>query len=63
MNLSSLLLILSSLLIITNCAPTVTVQAGDKPVEINLNVKIDHNINIKVDKELDSIMAKNEDIF
>lgn len=45
------------------CAPTVTLQAPEKPLEINLNVKIDHKIQVKVDKELDDVMSGNEDIF
>ena len=45
------------------CSPTVTLQAPDKPLEINLNVKIDHKIQVKVDKELDDVMSGNEDIF
>jgi hypothetical protein len=56
-----LLLILA--ITFTNCAPTITVAAPDKPIEINLNVKIDHSIKVKVDKELDSVMKENEDIF
>lgn len=50
-------------LAIVGCAPTVTLQAPDKPLEINLNVKIDHQIQVKVDKELSSVMQKNDDIF
>lgn len=45
------------------CAPTVELQAPDKPLEINLNVKIDHQISVKVDKQLDDVMKKNEGIF
>jgi hypothetical protein len=45
------------------CAPTVSLQAPDKPLEINLNVKIDHQISVKVDKQLDDVMSKNKDIF
>ena len=45
------------------CAPTVTLQSPDKPLEINLNVKIDHQIKVQVDKELDNVMSGNEDIF
>ncbi|OCG18366.1 MULTISPECIES: YnbE family lipoprotein [unclassified Gilliamella] len=40
------------------CSPTVKVQAPSEPININLNVKIDHEINIKVDKELDNIINK-----
>ena len=45
------------------CSPTVALQAPDKPLEINLNVKIDHQISVKVDKQLDDVMEKNKDIF
>ena len=45
------------------CSPTVELQAPDKPLEINLNVKIDHQISVKVDKQLDDLMSKNKDIF
>lgn len=45
------------------CAPRVELQAPDKPLEINLNVKIDHQISVKVDKQLDEVMSKNDAIF
>ncbi len=32
---------------IVGCTPTVKVEPPDKPIEINLNVKIDHEIRIK----------------
>ena len=51
------------LVVVTGCAPTVQLQAPDKPLEINLNVKIDHQIQVKVDKELDAVMKENKDIF
>ena len=46
-----------------SCAPTVKVEAPDKPVEINLNVKIDHNIKVQVDKQLEKTIEENEEIF
>jgi hypothetical protein len=45
------------------CTPTVKVQAPDKPIEINLNVKIDQEVRIKLDKEVEDLIAENEDIF
>ena len=45
------------------CTPTVKVEAPDKPLEINLNVKVDHKITVKVDKDLEDVMEKNDDIF
>ena len=60
----SLAMIVCGLLLFSlGCSPTVTLQAPDKPLEINLNVKIDHKIQVKVDKELDDVMTGNEDIF
>jgi hypothetical protein len=45
------------------CSPTVSLQAPDKPLEINLNVKIDHQISVKVDKQLEDVMKQNDGIF
>ena len=50
------IMILGSALI--GCSPTVKVQTPSEPININLNVKIDHEINIKVDKALDNIINK-----
>jgi hypothetical protein len=45
------------------CAPTVKVAAPDKPITINLNVKIEHEIRVKVDKDLDELMSKDSGLF
>nr|WP_206765998.1 MULTISPECIES: YnbE family lipoprotein [Shewanella] len=39
------------------CTPTVKIEPPDKPIVINLNVKIEHEIRIKVDKELDQLLS------
>ena len=44
------------------CTPRVEVTA-DKPITINLNVKIDHEIRVKVDKELDQVLSQNSGLF
>ncbi|MCX8587885.1 MULTISPECIES: YnbE family lipoprotein [unclassified Gilliamella] len=44
--------------VLMGCSPTVKVQAPNEPININLNVKIDHEINIKVDKALDNVINK-----
>ncbi|MCH1931252.1 YnbE family lipoprotein [Shewanella sp. A25] len=56
LSLGSLLLV--SLL--TGCAPTVKIEPPDKPIVINLNVKIEHEIKIKVDKELDQLLTDDQ---
>jgi hypothetical protein len=44
------------------CA-TVKVEAPDKPIEINLNVKIDQEVRVKLDKEVADLIAANPDLF
>lgn len=45
------------------CNPTVKIEAPDKPIEINLNVKIEQEVRIKVDRDLDDLLAENPDLF
>lgn len=45
------------------CTPTVKVAAPDKPIEINLNVKIQHEVRVKVDKELDEMFEEDSELF
>ena len=57
---------LSSLLVIVllgACTPTVQVAAPEKPIEINLNIKIEHEIRVKVDKDLDEIFDEDSELF
>jgi hypothetical protein len=49
--------------VLAGCNPTVKVEAPDKPIEINLNVKIEHNIRLQVDKELEDLFSEDSDIF
>jgi len=48
---------------LTACSPTVKVAAPDKPITINLNVKIEHEIQIKVEKELDNVLSEDSGLF
>lgn len=45
------------------CTPTVQVQAPDKPIEINLNVNIEHRIKVEIEKDVQQAIANNGDIF
>ncbi len=45
------------------CTPTVQLQAPDKPIEINLNVKIEQHIKVEIQKDVRDAIAKNPDIF
>ncbi len=57
---SQLAIVTLAIFLTTAC---VSLQAPDKPLEINLNVKVDHQISVKVDKDLEEVMNKNEGIF
>lgn len=58
-------MLLSGALVISlgACSPRVEVAPSDKPITINLNVKIDHEIRLKVDKELDDVISKDSGLF
>lgn len=45
------------------CTPTVQVQAPDKPIEINLNVKVEQHVKIEIQNDVKKSMATNKDIF
>jgi|GEM_PF-226165 len=49
--------------VLAGCQPTVKIVAPDKPIEINLNVKIEQEIRVKVDRELDDLLASNPELF
>ncbi|MDX2095707.1 MAG: YnbE family lipoprotein [Alphaproteobacteria bacterium] len=45
------------------CTPTVQIQAPDKPIEINLNVKIEQHVRVSIEKDVSKSIQKNRDIF
>jgi len=45
------------------CTPTVRIEASDKPITINLNVKIDQEIRYRLDKDLEDTIAANPNLF
>jgi hypothetical protein len=51
------------LLTVGACTPRVEVAASEKPITINLNVKIDHEIRLKVDKDLDQVLSNDSGLF
>lgn len=51
------------LLLITGCSPTVKVEAPDKPITINLNVKIEHEVRVRVDRDLEQLFTSEKGIF
>lgn len=47
----------------TACTPTVKVAPPDKPIEINLNVKIEQEVRVKVERDLDNVIANDPALF
>lgn len=45
------------------CTPTVQLAMPNEPININLNVKIEHEIQVKVDKALDNIINEDSGLF
>lgn len=48
---------------ISGCSPTVKVEAPEKPITINLNVKVEHEVRVKVDKELNDLFDSESELF
>jgi hypothetical protein len=45
------------------CAPTVKIEAPDKPIEINLNIKIEQEVRVKVERDLDKVIQDDPALF
>jgi hypothetical protein len=46
-----------------SCTPRVEVAVPDKPITINLNIKIDHEVRVKVDKDLEDVFSDQSELF
>lgn len=54
---------LAAIALLTACTPTVQLQAPDKPIEINMNIKIDHRVKVEIDRDVQQAIKTNKDIF
>ena len=45
------------------CTPTVQVAAPKEPIEINMNLRIEHNIRVQVDRELEDLFEDDSELF
>jgi hypothetical protein len=63
MPLSRLALLMLVSFLLASCTPTVQLAMPSEPININLNVKIEHEIYIKVDKDLDKVLNKSSGLF
>jgi len=61
--LSKMCLLTIMFALLSACTPTVQLEAPEKPITINLNVKIEHEIRVQVDKDLDAMFKKDNGLF
>jgi uncharacterized alkaline shock family protein YloU len=55
--------IASVLLVLSACTPTVKIEAPEKPIEINMNINIEHRVKIEIEKDVQTAIKKRKDIF
>ena len=48
---------------VLSACTTVKLEGGEKPIEVNLNVKIDQEVRVKLDREIEDLISENPDIF
>ncbi|AWK86980.1 YnbE family lipoprotein [Azospirillum thermophilum] len=56
-------LAVTTLLALAACAPTVKIEAPDKPIEINLNVRIEQEVRVKLERDVDKAIASDPALF
>lgn len=52
-----------AVLLLSACTPRVEVMVPDKPITVNLNVKVDHEIRVRVDRELEKLFEQEQELF
>jgi hypothetical protein len=50
-------------MLLAACQPTVRVEAPDKPIVINLNIKIEQEVRIKVERDVETLLERNSELF
>jgi hypothetical protein len=58
-----ILLVAVSAAALAACTPTVRIEPSDKPIKIDLNVKIDQTVRIQLDREVEELITSNPDLF
>jgi hypothetical protein len=45
------------------CAPTVRIEPPERPIEINLNIKIEQEVRVKVERDLEDAIVNDPALF
>jgi hypothetical protein len=61
--LTTSLSLLAGVTLLVACSHKVQLEAPEKPITINLNVKIEHEIRVKVEKDLEQVLSKESGLF
>ena len=56
-------MLLAVLASMSACNPTIKIEAPDKPITINMNIKIEHEIRVKIDKDLENVLSEDSGLF
>jgi hypothetical protein len=58
---ASLALLLAAAL--TACSPTVRIEVPDKPITINMNIKIEQEVKVRLERGVEDVAKAKPDIF
>ena len=53
----------TGLVVLAACAPRVALEAPEKPIVINVNVKVEQEVRVKLERDVDALITKNSSIF
>ncbi|MCA8927589.1 MAG: YnbE family lipoprotein [Alphaproteobacteria bacterium] len=59
----SIAVTLAAGLALAGCQPSVQLKAPDKPIVINLNIKIEREVRVKIEREVEDLMRERKDLF
>jgi len=62
MTLRAIICVLGSFCVLA-CQPKVQIVPSEKPIVINLNVKIDQEVRVRLDKDVEELIENNPDLF
>jgi hypothetical protein len=57
------LMLLACATAIAACQPTVKVEAPDKPIVINLNVKIEQEVRVRIERDVEELLKSQPELF
>ena len=57
------LLVAAGAAVLAACTPTIRIEPSDKPIRIDLNVKIDQTVRIQLEREVENLINSNPDLF